>query len=251
MSEKEITLSHNGYEIPLKITNDYNESMKALKEKLFFQDQDMEKYSLIYYDEEGDEVDVDEDSFDDAYESSKWGLRKQEEEENQTPQVDISEVKEKIKENTQKDINEKINKIKKDLMTKFTKISNEKISANNLKYEEKIKKLEKIIKSLKEKNKKIIETLKKSHEESVNDILNQVSTFAGNEITSHLSVLNTSFNKDLNNSINNCTNQTKNTIEDIKNKIKEAGNQQKTMQDSLEQSKNKFGEIFRLSMKIK
>ena len=161
MSEKEIILLHNEFEIPLNITSDYNESINALKKKIYFQDKDMENYSLYYLDEEGDEIDVDEYQFDDAYNSSKWGLRKQDKEE-ANPSVDISEVKAKFEENAQKYVNAKINKIKKDLMDKFTKIFNEKISANNLKYEEKIKKLEQTIKSLKEKYKQIIETMKKS-----------------------------------------------------------------------------------------
>ena len=250
MSEKEITLSHNGYEIKLNITNDYNESIEAIKKKLYFQNEDMEKYSLYYYDDEGDEVDVDEDQFEDAYGSSKWGLRKQEVEE-PTPQVNISEIKDKIQDNAQKDINAIINKIKKDLMNKFTKISNEKISANNLKYEEKIKKLEKIIKSLKEKNKQIVETMKKSHEESVNSILNTVSEFAQNEMVNHMSILNTNFTKDLNNGIQICNNQTQKTIEEIKSKINEVNTQQEAMKQSIELSKDKFKEIYNISKNIK
>ena len=248
MSEKEITLSHNGYDIKLNITNDYNESIEAIKKKLYFQNEDMDKYSLYYFDEEGDEVDVDEDQFDDAYGSSKWGLRKQEE---QTPQVNISEIKDKIQDNAQRDIDAKIKRIKQDLMNKVTKISNEKISANNLKYQEKIKKLEKIIKSLKEKNQKIIETMQKSHEESVNSILNTVSTFAQNEIVNHMSTLNNDFAKDLNDGIDNCNNQTGKAIKEIKVKIDDVSTQQSQMKKSLDESKTTFANIYRMSQKIK
>ena len=245
MSEKEIILLHNEFEIPLNITSDYNESINALKKKIYFQDKDMENYSLYYLDEEGDEVDVDEDQFDDAYNSSKWGLRKQDEE--PTPSVNILEVKAKFEENTQKDVNAKINKIKKDLMDKFTKIFNEKISANNLKYEEKIKKLEQTIKSLKEKYKQIIETMKKSHEESVNSIINQVSQFAGNEIMSHMSKLDKDFDENLKTGIYTCNNETGKIVSSIQKNIENVGNQQNMMRQSLDASKSKFLEIYQMS----
>ena len=246
MSEKEIILLHNEFEIPLNITSDYNESINALKKKIYFQDKDMENYSLYYLDEEGDEVDVDEDQFDDAYNSSKWGLRKQDKEE-ANPSVDISEVKAKFEENAQKYVNAKINKIKKDLMDKFTKIFNEKISANNLKYEEKIKKLEQTIKSLKEKYKQIIETMKKSHEDSVNSIINQVSQFAGNEIMSHMSKLDKDFDENLKTGIYTFNNETGKIVSSIQENIENVGNQQKLMSQSLDASKSKFLEIYQMS----
>ena len=239
MSEKEIILLHNEFEIPLNITSDYNESINALKKKIYFQDKDMENYSLYYLDEEGDEIDVDEYQFDDAYNSSKWGLRKQDE--------DISEVKAKFEENAQKYVNAKINKIKKDLMDKFTKIFNEKISANNLKYEEKIKKLEQTIKSLKEKYKQIIETMKKSHEDSVNSIINQVSQFAGNEIMSHMSKLDKDFDENLKTGIYTFNNETGKIVSSIQENIENVGGRQNMMKQSLDASKPKFLEIYQMS----
>ena len=244
MSEKEIILLHNEFEIPLNITSDYNESINALKKKIYFQDKDMENYSLYYLDEEGDEIDVDEYQFDDAYNSSKWGLRKQDED---NPSVDISEVKAKFEENAQKYVNAKINKIKKDLMDKFTKIFNEKISANNLKYEEKIKKLEQTIKSLKEKYKQIIETMKKSHEDSVNSIINQVSQFAGNEIMSHMSKLDKDFDENLKTGIYTFNNETGKIVSSIQKNIENVGNKQNMMSQSLDASKSKFLEIYQMS----
>ena len=158
--EKKITLKHNGYEITLKIKNDYEESKNALKKAIYFQDKDLEKFELIYIDEEEDENVIDEDNFEEAFNSSVWELRPTDENpQPKEPQVDLKEIKKQVKNKVnkaQKDINKKIEQIKEDLKQKFMKIANEKITANNLKYEEKIKKYEEIIKSLKEKNKLIL-----------------------------------------------------------------------------------------------
>lgn len=246
MSEKEITLLYNNYEIKLNITNDYKSSMEAIKKKLYLQDEDLENLSFIFYDEDDDKVDIDEDEFDDAYKASKWELKKQEKEE-ETPQVDISDVKEKIQANAQKEINEKIKKIKEDLITKFTKITNEKISLNISKYEERIKKLEDIIKSLKEKNKDIIEKMKTAHDESVKAILNSISEYAGSKIENHFSQINDEFSKDFNTKVNNCNNETGNLIKNVKSTIDNIITQQDNMKESIKLSKEKFSEIYNLS----
>ena len=78
--EKEINLSYNGNNsIKLKIKNNYEEARKAIKEKLNFQDEDLNKYMLIYLDEDEDECEVDEEEFATAFQSSKWILIPKEE----------------------------------------------------------------------------------------------------------------------------------------------------------------------------
>ena len=137
--EKEITLSYNGYNIKVNIKNDYAEAMDAIKKNLYLQEKDIQKLSLVYIDDDEDEVDVEEEQFDEAYNSSNWKLNKQDEEEDETAKgnntPDITEIKEKIKSNTQKEVNQKIKKIKEDLINKFTKITNEKIALVQSQYE--------------------------------------------------------------------------------------------------------------------
>ena len=137
-----------------EIEDNYESAIKAIKKKLYFKDKDLEKVSIFYYDEDNLENDVDEDSFDEAYESGKWGIgRKDEDEENNEAEEkedkkgisedQLKEEKEKLekelRKKIQKEVNEKVKQKLEELKNKFKKIANEKISANNSKYEKKIK----------------------------------------------------------------------------------------------------------------
>ena len=78
--EKEIILSYNGNNsIKLTIKNNYEEARKAIKEKLNFQDEDFNKYNLLYLDEDEDECNVEEEDFAEAFKYSKWILIPKEE----------------------------------------------------------------------------------------------------------------------------------------------------------------------------
>jgi len=250
--EKEITLFYNGYEVTVNIKNDYTGAMSAIKEKLYLQDKDLEKFSLVYIDDDEDEVDVEEDQFDEAFNSSKWKFNKQEEEEDETAKgnntPDISEIKEKIKSNTQKEVNQKIKKIKEDLINKFTKITNEKIALVQSQYEEKIKKLEETIKSLKEKNKQSMEEIEKRHEESVQNILNEVSKYAEERINNSIDIYNEEMTNVMNSQIQNDTTEFKNIEEKISKDFSKITTQQENMRESINDSKTNFSEIYRMSV---
>ena len=253
--EKEITLSHNGYDsIKLKIKKDYEEARKAIKEKLYFQDKDLDKYTLSYLDDDGDENNIDEDEFDSAFQSSEWVLKPIDDEEGDDPEKDKEKIKAELEDfkkkvnknvkNKQKEINEKVQKIKEDLISRFTKISSEKIAENNKKYEEKIKKLEEIIKSLKEKNKKILEDVKKEYEESIVNILDAAGDFAGKKIEDQLESYNNQFNEALNSKITESTIQMSEINNTIKNNIGELTNDQGKMKEVMEDIKGKFNELY-------
>ena len=139
---KEITLHHNGYEISIKIEEDYEETIEKIKEKLYFTDKDMEKYQLFYYDEDNDECDYDKGSYKEAYsneEITEFGLRQKEE----------------------------INKI-------WTEKCRE--------YKKKIKTLEGIIKNLKKMQKASIDDLKKIQETSIENTIKEVISAAEQKI---------------------------------------------------------------------
>ena len=256
IKEKEITLSHNGYDsIKLKIKKDYEEAKKAIKEKLYFQDKDLNKYILSYLDDDGDENNIDEDEFESAFQSSEWVLKPIDEEEVDDPEKDKEKIKAELEEfkkkvnknvkNKQKEINEKVQKIKEDLISKFAKISKEKIDENNRKYEEKIKKLEEIIKSLKEKNKKILEDVKKEYEESIVNILDAAGDFAGKKIEDQLESYNNQFNEALTSKITESTIQMSTINNTIKNNIGELTNDQGKMKDVMDDIKGKFNELYK------
>ena len=254
IKEKEITLSHNGYNsIKLRIKKDYEEAKKAIKEKLYFQDKDLNKYILSYIDNDGDENNIDEDEFDSAFQFSEWVLKPIEEDDD-NPGKDKEKIKAELEEfkkgvnknvkNKQKEINEKVQKIKEDLISRFTKISKDKISENNRKYEEKIKKLEEIIKSLKEKNKKILEDVKKEYEESIVNILDAAGDFAGKKIEDQLESYNNQFNEALNSKIRESTIQMSEINNTIKNNIGELTSDQGKMKDVMDDIKGKFNELY-------
>ena len=256
IKEKEITLSHNGYDsIKLKIKKDYEEAKKAIKEKLYFQDKDLNKYILSYLDDDGDENNIDEDEFESAFQSSEWVLKPIDEEEVDDPEKDKEKIKAELEEfkkkvnknvkNKQKEINEKVQKIKEDLISKFAKISKEKIDENNRKYEEKIKKLEEIIKSLKEKNKKILEDVKKEYEESIVNILDAAGDFAGKKIEDQLESYNNQFNEVLTSEITESTKQMSAINNTIKNNIGELTNDQGKMKVVMDDIKGKFSELYK------
>ena len=71
MITKEITLEYNGYEIKLKIENNYYSAINTIKRKLYFQNKDLENVIILYLDEDECEIDLDEDTFDEAYQSKK------------------------------------------------------------------------------------------------------------------------------------------------------------------------------------
>ena len=251
MVEKEITLDYNGYEIKINIKNDYNETMGIIKKTLYFNDKDLEKSTLYYIDEDDDENDIDdEDQFEEAYKSSHWGLRKQEEESTPDP-IDITEIKAKIQANAQNVINEKIKEIKNELIAKFTKIANNAIFSTIKKYEEKIKELEGTIKSLKEKNKKTIEEMEKSNAESVKKVLKSVSEYSKDEINKYMVEYNNELSKVMESHMDNINSKVKTIKEEDKNKLKDLNKVQEDMMSSILESKDKFSSIYRMSMNIK
>ena len=241
------------YNIKVNIKNDYAEAMDAIKKNLYLQEKDIQKLSLVYIDDDEDEVDVEEEQFDEAYNSSNWKLNKQDEEEDETAKgnntPDITEIKEKIKSNTQKEVNQKIKKIKEDLINKFTKITNEKIALVQSQYEEKIKKLEETIKSLKEKNKQSMEEIEKSHEESVQNIVNEVSKYAEQRINDSIVKYNEDMTNVVNSQIQNDTTEFKNIEEKISKVFTDITDQQENMRETIKDSKTNFSEIYRMSVK--
>ena len=246
--EKQITLKHNGYEISLKIKNDYEETKKLLKEKIYFQDKDLEKFELFYIDDEEDENIIDEDNFEEAFESSTWGLRPIDD--NNQPAVNLEEIKTKVNDKvkkTQKEVNEKIEKIKEELKQKFIKIANEKITTNNLKYEAKIKKYEEIIKSLKEKNKLILKQVEDAHEESVKKIIDEISEYTEKKVENELDQYNNEFSDNLKSIISESTLNIENTNKEVKKITDDLISIKEKMKDAMDGSRLIISDIFNKS----
>ncbi len=257
--EREITLNHNKYKIKIKINNDFEKTKEIIKKKLYFQDKDLNKFTLYYYDDDHLECDIDEDSFEEAFapEITEWGLRSNlnEEEEEEIPSdkkinenlEQLQDMKEKVKKRVnevQKEVNEKVQKIKNELIAKFTKIMNEKISDINKKYEEKIKKLEEINKSLCEKNKIALEQMEKANESSMNNIINNISKYAEDKIGKQIDDYNKDFTENLERQITSSKIQINEEKKKINEKIEELTEKQNNMTSTMEKSKACFRNLF-------
>ena len=261
MSTRTITLKHNGFEIPITITDNWEETMKNIRNKLYFREKDLKKYDIFYFDEENFENDLSEDDYDSVYSDEVikvWGLRPKnsEEEENDDGDGDgdvgndkgnnkgISEEKQ---EEITKDLEKKFQKKQKQLIEKFKKIATEKIAANNLKYEERIKKLEQTIKSLKEKSKKELDEINKIQEESVLKIMEELSDYAENKIGEQLNNFNSQFTEDLQTQIKNSSIEINTKSISVKKVISSMDNNQNEMNEKFKDTKDIVRDIYEKS----
>ena len=214
MSTKEITITYNGYDIQLEIDNDYKLTLENIKKKLYLQDEDLKNMYIYYFDEDGDENEVEEDNFDEAYKFMKWVIHRNDqnknekkinEEESEKDKKNLEKhLKEKLKEKLKKEINEKIKQKIEELKSNFTKIANEKIMAIISKYEKKIQDLNDIIKQLNEKNKIIIQENNKIQESSLETIIE----YAKQQLEEHIEQLDNNIfkNEEHQNEVNNNNN---------------------------------------------
>ena len=254
-NEKQVIVLYNGYEIEVTIKNDFEECKDIIKKKLYLQDKDLDKMNFSCIDEDGYNLNIEEDTFEDAFKAEKWNLEligndiaNDEENPQKTPQVDMEEYKSKIK-TEQKRINEKIKKIKEDLINKFSKIVNEKIAANNSKYQEIIKKLEDKIKSLKEKNKLIIDELSKVHESSVKNILDNISKCAEEKIQKELDNYNKTISENINSQIELSKININKETENLRSTINNINQSKEGMKSLMEGTKESFRAVYQLSTK--
>ena len=75
--EKEITLHHNdNYKITVKIKNDYQYILNAVKEALYYSDDEMENITINFVDEDGCDNMLDEDNVELAFEAQDWTTSK-------------------------------------------------------------------------------------------------------------------------------------------------------------------------------
>ena len=252
MSTKEITLEYNGYKIKIEIKNDYESAIDTIKKKLYFIDKDLEKVTIFYFDEDNLENDIDEDSFDEAYESQKWGIRRKDEneedekgdnkgkEDNEISEEKLEEEKKKLTKKLQNEVNEEIKQKIENLKNKFKKIANERIKANNLKYEKKIKELNDIIKQLIEKNKTIIEENKTIQTNCIEKIIE----YAEEKLKNQMEFLNSDFYKNIDSQLkdSNININTKNRT--IEKEIQSLEKNQTEMSEVMNNCKNNFREIY-------
>jgi hypothetical protein len=252
MSEKEITLKHNGYEIKVKIKNNFKETKENIKKTLYFRDNDIEKYKLYFIDEEDDQIEVDDEdnikNFDEGFAKAKiWGLELIDEIEGGKGNANLDEIIEKMK-NVKEAMNDQAKAFQRNITNKFKEISDKKISELSQKYENKIKNLEDIIISLKKKNKDlidIIEKMKEIQDSSIKNILN----YAEKKVEEKLDEYNAESEQSLNSKISESKLGINQSSINIRNSLNELSKNQQDIQGKIEDSKEYFKSIYQLSLR--
>jgi hypothetical protein len=252
MSEKEITLKHNGYEIKVKIKNNFKETKENIKKTLYFRDNDIEKYKLYFIDEEDDQIEVDDEdnikNFDEGFAKAKiWGLELIDEIEGGKGNANLDEIIEKMK-NVKEAMNDQAKAFQRNITNKFKEISDKKISELSQKYENKIKNLEDIIISLKKKNKDlidIIEKMKEIQDSSIKNILN----YAEKKVEEKLDEYNAESEQSLNSKISESKLGINQSSINIRNSLNELSKNQQDIQGKIEDSKEYFKSIYKLSLR--
>ena len=72
LKEKEINLKYNGKVIQVRIQNNYLQTLKSIKLALKLTDDEMNKLTISFIDEDGDENMLDEESFEQAFNFDNW-----------------------------------------------------------------------------------------------------------------------------------------------------------------------------------
>ena len=244
MSEKEISLEYNGYNITLKIKNNYKEAKEAIKTKLYLKDRDIEKYGIYYYDEENDINDItNEDDFSEGFnKSQKWGVSQNEEEEEKNPDENLNNIKEKIQE-VKTEIKNQSKKFQGNIMKTINEISNKKISEIIKRYEIRISKLEDIINSLKIKNRDLIQIIEKMKKDQDN-MIQKISNYAEKKIEEKFEEYNSEFENYFNSKISENKEGCESKKQDIKNTFDGLYQNQEQIKKAIEDSKLHFSAIF-------
>ena len=72
LKEKEINLKYDGKVIQVRIQNDYLQTLKSIKLALKLTDDEINKLTISFIDEEGDENMLDEENFEQAFNFDNW-----------------------------------------------------------------------------------------------------------------------------------------------------------------------------------
>ena len=72
LKEKEINLKYNGKVIQVRIQNNYLQTLKSIKLALKLTDDEMNKLTISFMDEDGDENMLDEENFEQAFNFDNW-----------------------------------------------------------------------------------------------------------------------------------------------------------------------------------
>lgn len=213
----DITMHYNGFNISIEIKNDYKTIKETIRNKLYLTEEDMESFSIIFVDSEGDRNILDEDNFEEAFNSQDWSMERNVEKVNNNFHLDDLHIKEEMTNN-------------------FVIILKNKLKESDEFWKNKIKKIKlkynKEIEELKEKEKLNKNYMKKALE----DMSKFVKKNLGDKLEEYNNIINDIMNTNIKNSklnLNDANNGVQKTMEQI-------SQIQENMKQNLEISKINF-----------
>ena len=228
--EKEITLRHNdNYEIKVKIKNNYQYILNAVKEALYYSDDEMENITLNFVDEDGDDNMLDEDNVELAFEATEWTTSKKD-----TPIPKSAPTS-----------NEEVEKLKAEISQLKSQLKN----SNSLK--ETFKKCnEKYKVQLEQLKNKFIEELKQRetlNKKNIEQIEKDLIDCAQNMIRSKVEKYNNDVKNDLNSKIEQSKVNLNKGIKEIESVLKDINTNKDEIKKQIGESNTNFSLIFEMS----
>ena len=228
--EKEIILHHNdNYHIKVKIKNDYEFTIKAVQEALYYSDKEMENLIINFLDDDNYENMLDEDNIEDAFQAKEWVTSKKDSPEPNPAPVDNKEIEKLKAENSQ---------LKAQIRN--SNAIQESIKKCNDKYKLQLEQLKnKFIEELKQR-----ETL---NQKNIEQITKNLTECAQGMIKSKVEDYNNKIKNDLNTKIEESKVNLNKGISEINNVLKTINENKEGIKKQIEESNNNFSRIIEIS----
>ena len=228
--EKEIILRHNDkYIVKVKIKNDYEAIINAVKEALYYSDDEIKNLVINFIDDEECENTLDEDNIEEAFEAKEWITRRKDSP-GPKPTQDGGDV-EKLK--------REISQLKSQIRNNSSALQ-EAIQKCNENYKQQLEQL---------KN-KFVEELKKRenlNKQNLEQIQEELTECAKSMIKSKVEESNIKIKEELNSKIEKNKTNLNNGIEEISSILKTIDDNKKEISKQIIESNENFTKIYELS----
>ena len=229
--EKEIILRHNDkYIVKVKIKNDYNAIINAVKEALYYSDEEIKNLVISFIDDEECENTLDEDNIDEALEAKEW-ITKRKDSPGPGPKPTQDGDVEKLK--------REISQLKSQIRNNSNALQ-EAIQKCNENYKQQLEQLKnKFVEELKQR-----ENLNKTNLEQIQEELTEC---AKSMIKSKVEESNIKIKEELNSKIETNKINLNNGIEEISLILKNIDENKKEISKQIKESNENFSQIYELS----
>ena len=226
--KKTIKLSHNGFIIHIEISNDYKEIMETIRNAIYLKPEEMEKLTIMFKDEEGDNNPLDEENFTEAFNAEEWCTK---------PNSEANEEERKlIDENNI----ERMKNREEEMKSKFIEIMNNKITEINNNWKQKLEKSKISFKN--ELNKR--ENL---YQKNLEQIMGNMSTYVNNVIDSGVDKYNKEIKDVYESQVKEGENNFKNEDQGMKSNLENMQKVYNNIKDDVDKSKISFVDILKFS----